>query len=75
MTTQPAARTAALDNAAAETALVDAGTRYGISITVRPPTCPGHRPGLGAFLGELPGHPFKDTFGGDSEFVPLGPCA
>ncbi len=33
---------------------------------------PGHWPGGGAFLGELPGHPFKNTFG-DSEFVPLGP--
>ncbi|MEV6962765.1 hypothetical protein AB0M97_27030 [Streptomyces sp. NPDC051207] len=32
---------------------------------------PGHRTGGGAFLGELPGHPFKDALG-DCEFVPLG---
>lgn len=31
-----------------------------------------HRPSLGAFLGELPGHSFKDAFG-DGEFVPLSP--
>ncbi|MBL1110346.1 hypothetical protein JK361_38330 [Streptomyces sp. 5-8] len=33
---------------------------------------PGHRRSLGAFVGELPGHPLKDAFG-DGEFVPLGP--
>ncbi|MFF4796439.1 hypothetical protein ACFY2M_44040 [Streptomyces sp. NPDC001276] len=33
---------------------------------------PGHRPEGDAFVGELPGHRSKDTFG-DGEFVPLGP--
>ncbi|MET9919930.1 hypothetical protein ABZZ04_22975 [Streptomyces sp. NPDC006435] len=37
-----------------------------------PHDLPGHRPGLGAFLGDLPSHPFKDTFG-DGGFIPLSP--
>ncbi|MFJ3175370.1 hypothetical protein ACIPJK_31950 [Streptomyces roseus] len=33
---------------------------------------PRRRPGGSAFLGELPGHPFKNAFG-DGEFAPFGP--
>ncbi|MFD9791390.1 hypothetical protein ACFWXK_10605 [Streptomyces sp. NPDC059070] len=48
------------------------GVRCGISITARPPTCPGAGAADRALVGDLLAHPLKDTFGG-GELVPLGP--
>lgn len=48
------------------------GARCGISITARPPICPGAGCGRGALVSKLFAHPLKDPFG-DGQFIKLGP--